>query len=181
MMSTTASGRLIWNSTPPMRGSSRLSRLRSVCGLRWVGSDTRETGSAGTTSREFIKHSAWPSGCTNTATRTVLVRDTTPPTILWSFTNLVLAAGTNCTGAMPEVTGTNYILATDSSGTLTLTQVPTNNAALPLGTNVVVITVADASGTRLIDQPNHRPGPSAAGDSAPAAEPDEHPRWERRF
>ena len=86
------------------------------------------------------------NGNTNTATRTVLVRDTTPPTILWSFTNLVLAAGTNCTGAMPEVTGTNYILATDLSGTLTLTQVPTNNAALPLGTNVVVITVADASG-----------------------------------
>ena len=37
------------------------------------------------------------NGNTNTATRTVLVRDTTPPTILWSFTNLVLAAGTNCT------------------------------------------------------------------------------------
>ena len=86
------------------------------------------------------------NGNTNTATRTVLVRDTTPPTILWSFTNLVLAAGTNCTGAMPEVTGTNYILATDLSGTLTLTQVPTNDAALPLGTNVVVVTVADASG-----------------------------------
>ena len=47
---------------------------------------------------------------------------------------------------MPNVTGTNYILATDLSGTLTMTQVPTNNAALPLGTNVVVITVADASG-----------------------------------
>ena len=37
------------------------------------------------------------NGNTNTATRTVIVRDTTPPTILWSFTNLVLAAGTNCT------------------------------------------------------------------------------------
>ena len=86
------------------------------------------------------------NGNTNTATRTVIVRDTTPPAILWSFTNLVLAAGTNCTGGMPDVTGTNYILATDWSGTLTLTQVPTNNAALPLGTNVVVITVADASG-----------------------------------
>ena len=44
------------------------------------------------------------------------------------------------------VTGNNYLLATDLSGTLTLTQVPTNSAALPLGTNVVVITVADASG-----------------------------------
>jgi AmiR/NasT family two-component response regulator len=86
------------------------------------------------------------NGNTNTATRTVIVRDTTPPTILWSFTNLVLAAGTNCTAAMPDVTGTNYLLATDLSGALTVTQVPTNNAALPLGTNVVVITVTDASG-----------------------------------
>ena len=86
------------------------------------------------------------NGNTNTATRTVIVRDTTPPTILWSFTNLVLAAGTNCTAAMPDVTGTNYLLATDLSGTLTVTQVPTNSAALSLGTNVVIITVADASG-----------------------------------
>ena len=86
------------------------------------------------------------NGNTNTATRTIIVRDTTPPTILWSFTNLVLAADTNCSAAMPDVTGTNYILATDLSGTLTITQVPTNNAALPLGTNVVLITVADASG-----------------------------------
>ncbi len=74
------------------------------------------------------------------------MRDTTPPTIVWSFTNLVLAAGTNCTAAMPDVTGTNYIRATDLSGSLTLTQVPTNAAVLPLGTNLVVITVADASG-----------------------------------
>ena len=86
------------------------------------------------------------NGNTNTATRTVLVRDTTPPTIVWSFTNLVLAAGTNCTASMPNVTGTNDILATDWSGPLTFTQVPTNNAVLPLGTNIVVITVADASG-----------------------------------
>ena len=86
------------------------------------------------------------NGNTNTATRTVIVRDTTPPTILWSFTNLVLAAGTNCTAPVPNVTGTNYVLATDLSGTLTITQVPTYNTALPLGTNVVVITVADASG-----------------------------------
>ncbi len=79
-------------------------------------------------------------------TRAVIVRDTTPPAILWSFTNLVLAAGANCSAAMPDVTGTNYILATDLSGTLTIAQSPTNNSALPLGTNVVVITVKDASG-----------------------------------
>lgn len=85
-------------------------------------------------------------GNTNSASRTVIVRDTTPPTILWSFTNLVLAATTNCSALMPDVTGTNYLLATDLSGTLTISQVPTNAAILPLGTNVVVITVKDSSG-----------------------------------
>ncbi len=79
-------------------------------------------------------------------TRTVIVRDTTPPTILWSFTNLVLAADFTCSAVMPDLTGTNYILATDLSGTLTISQSPTSNSALPLGTNVVVITVKDTSG-----------------------------------
>ena len=107
------------------------------------------------------------NGNTNTATRTVIVRDTTPPTILWSFTNLVLAAGTNCTAVMPDVTGTNYILATDLSGTLTVTQVPTNTAALPLGTNV-----GGHHRRRrfrqcvLRDERDYRPGPDAAGDLA---------------
>ncbi len=86
------------------------------------------------------------NGNTNTATRTVIVRDTTPPTIFWSFTNLTLDADTNCSATMPDVTGTNYLLATDLSGTLTISQAPTNAAILPLGTNVVVITVKDSSG-----------------------------------
>jgi hypothetical protein len=86
------------------------------------------------------------NGNTNIVTRTVIVQDTTPPAILWSFTNLVLAADTNCSAAIPDVTGTNYILATDLSGALTILQTPTNSSILPLGTNTVVITVADASG-----------------------------------
>ena len=85
-------------------------------------------------------------GNTNTATRTVIVRDTTPPTILWSFTHLTLDADTNCSAPMPDVTGTNYLLATDLSGTLTISQAPTNAAVLLLGTNVVVITIKDSSG-----------------------------------
>ncbi|MEI8288466.1 MAG: immunoglobulin-like domain-containing protein [Verrucomicrobiota bacterium] len=88
------------------------------------------------------------NGNTNTVTRTVIVRDTVPPTILWSFSNLVVAADTNCSAVMPDVTGTNYINATDLSGALTITQIPTNNAILQLGTNAVVITVADASGNK---------------------------------
>jgi len=47
---------------------------------------------------------------------------------------------------MPDVTGTNYILATDLSGSLTISESPTNNSILQLGTNTIVIAVADASG-----------------------------------
>jgi len=86
------------------------------------------------------------SGNTNAVTRIVIVRDTTPPVIQWSFTNLVLVAGTNFSVAMPDVTGTNFIRATDLSGALTITQNPTNNAPLLLGTNAVLLTVVDASG-----------------------------------
>ena len=85
------------------------------------------------------------NGNTNTVTRTVIVRDTMPPTILWSFTNLVLAANSNCSLPMPNVTGTNFIIATDFSGALTISQSPTNNSILPLGTNRIVITVRDSS------------------------------------
>jgi Pro-kumamolisin, activation domain/Bacterial Ig-like domain (group 3)/Immunoglobulin domain/Domain of unknown function (DUF5011)/Viral BACON domain len=93
----------------------------------------------------ILKYTATDGFSSATNTRTVVVRDTTPPTISWSFTNLVLAANSNCVAVMPDVTGTNFILATDLSGVLTITQSPTNNAVLPFGTNVVVITVADAS------------------------------------
>jgi subtilase family serine protease len=88
------------------------------------------------------------SGNTNTATRTVIVQDTTPPTIAWSFTNRALAANSDCAAVMPDVTGTNSILATDLSTPLTITQKPVTNSVLPLGTNLVVITVADPYGNR---------------------------------
>ena len=59
---------------------------------------------------------------------------------------MVLAANSNCVAVMPDVTGTDFILATDLSGALTNLQSPANNFSLPLGTNTVVITVMDASG-----------------------------------
>jgi hypothetical protein len=86
------------------------------------------------------------NGNMSTANRTVIVRDTTPPTISWSFTNLFLSLDTNCAADMPDVTGTNFILASDFSGALTVTQTPTNTTPLSLGTNRVIVTVTDASG-----------------------------------
>jgi hypothetical protein len=48
---------------------------------------------------------------------------------------------------MPDVTGTNYLLATDAcSSALSITQTPTNNAVLALGPNEVVLAVADSVG-----------------------------------
>ena len=88
------------------------------------------------------------NGNTNTAMRTVVVRDTTPPVISWSFTNLTVVANASCSALMTNVTGTNFIIASDLSGTVIITQSPTNNAPLPLGTNLVLITVADPSGNK---------------------------------
>jgi hypothetical protein len=107
-------------------------------------SGTVNTNAVGTNTLTYSANDG--NGNTNSATRTVIVRDTTPPTILWSFTNLILAANTNCSATMPDVTGTNFIIATDSSGTLAISQTPTNHFILSLGSNWVVIAVADASG-----------------------------------
>jgi hypothetical protein len=73
----------------------------------------------------------------------------TPPVIQWSFTNLVLAADSNCEAALMDLTGTNYILATVWSGEPVITQSPATNTALPLGTNVVVLTVSDTFGNTV--------------------------------
>ena len=94
---------------------------------------------------EYVASDAAGNLATNT--RQVYVVDTTPPVVSWSFTNLTLRADANCQALMPDVTGTNYILAADAcSSVLTITQTPTNNAVLGLGTNEVVLAVADGSG-----------------------------------
>lgn len=89
------------------------------------------------------------NGNTNSTVRNVVVRDTTPPTVTWSFTNFVIAADTNCSAIMPDVTGASFILATDLSDAVIISQIPTNSSMLPLGTNRVVITVQDASANRV--------------------------------
>jgi len=106
-----------------------------------IVSGSVNTGSAGTNILTYTAGDG--SGNTNSVTRTVIV---TTPAILWSFTNLIVAANTNCSAVMTNVTGTNFILAADLAGALTISQIPTNTAPLPVGTNIVVITVKDASG-----------------------------------
>jgi hypothetical protein len=91
------------------------------------------------------------NGNTNSATRTVSVQDTMPPAIVYYFTNLTLSAtSTNCQALLPDLTGTNYIIAVDScSSSVTVTQNPPANTWLPLGTNVVVLTAFDPSGNAV--------------------------------
>jgi autotransporter-associated beta strand protein len=88
------------------------------------------------------------NGNTNSMTRTVSVQDTTPPAIVYYFTNLTLSASSsNCQALLPDLTGTNYIIAVDScSSSVTVTQNPPANTVLSLGTNVVVLTAFDPSG-----------------------------------
>jgi len=109
-----------------------------------IASGTVNTNSLSTNTLTYSASDG--NGNTSTANRTVIVRDTTPPTISWSFTNLFLSLDTNCSANMPDVTGTNFVLATDLSGAVTITQDPTNTSPLALGTNVVVLTVTDSSG-----------------------------------
>ena len=71
--------------------------------------------------------------------------------------NLVLAANANCAATMPDVTGTNFIRATDLSGIASITQNPTNGTALLLGTNAVVLAVAAADGL-IVDNDRVRRG-----------------------
>lgn len=71
------------------------------------------------------------------------------PAILGSFTNLTLNATDNCSVAMIDVTGSNYIQVSDvlGIGALTITQTPAVDTSLAAGTtNQVVITVADSAG-----------------------------------
>jgi autotransporter-associated beta strand protein len=78
---------------------------------------------------------------------TLTVQDTTPPTIIYYFTNLTLSTtSSNCQALLPDLTGTNYIIAVDGcSSSVTVTQDPPADTWLPLGTNIVVLTALDAS------------------------------------
>jgi hypothetical protein len=57
------------------------------------------------------------------------------------------ATSSNCQAVLPDLTGTNYIIAVDScSSSVTVTQYPPASTVLSVGTNVVVLTAFDSSG-----------------------------------
>jgi autotransporter-associated beta strand protein len=112
-----------------------------------VASGTVNTTTTGTNTITYVAGDG--NGNTNQTTRTVIVRDTTPPAIVYYFTNLTLsAASSNCVALLPDLTGTNYIIAVDTcSSSVTVTQMPPIGTVLSYGTtNEVVLTALDASG-----------------------------------
>ena len=86
------------------------------------------------------------SGNSNSCQQRVIVLDIEPPAIAWCFTNMVLAADTNCQALMPDLSGTNYILAHDYCGSVTVTQSVATNTVLILGAHEVVLAAFDAAG-----------------------------------
>ncbi len=74
------------------------------------------------------------SGNTNSCQQRVIVLDSQAPTIAWYMTNVVVAAGTNCQAFMPDITGTNYIVAADNCSSVTVTQSVAADTVLSLGT-----------------------------------------------
>ncbi len=71
------------------------------------------------------------------------------PVVTGSFGSLTLNATSNCSVAMIDVTGANFIQVSDVlTNPLTITQTPTNGALLATGsTNQVIITVTDSTGS----------------------------------
>lgn len=122
-------------------GATAQDACSGTLGVTVIG--TVNTNVLGTNSLFYV---ALDDGNSNSMTRLVIVCDTTPPTIEWSFTNLVLAAGSNCEAVTPVLTGTNFILAADLSGPPVITQNPGTNVMLSLGTNRVILTATDTSG-----------------------------------
>jgi hypothetical protein len=79
---------------------------------------------------------------TITCTLTLSVIDTSAPVIVSGPTNMTLSAQTNCTAVAPDLR--NQVVATDCSP-FTINQSPAPGAALPLGTNTIVLTVTDTN------------------------------------
>ena len=73
------------------------------------------------------------------------VVDTTPPFVLACVLELTLGFDTNCQALLPDLTTTDYIIASDNCSSVSVAQAPPANTAMPVGTNTVVLTVSDAA------------------------------------
>ncbi len=91
------------------------------------------------------------SGNIGSCSFTVTIRELQPPTITGCPTNRVLALGSNCTLAVPNLT-TELVAVDNCGGAIVVAQNPPTTATMSLGTNLVTLTAADASGNTVTCQ-----------------------------
>jgi hypothetical protein len=85
------------------------------------------------------------SGNASVCANSVTAVDTTPPFILACVLQVTLGFDTNCQALLPDLTGTNYIIASDNCSSVSVAQAPPTLTALPVGTNTVLLTVSDSA------------------------------------
>lgn len=83
------------------------------------------------------------SGNAASCSCTTTVADLTPPTILTSVSEVTVLFDADCQALLPDLTGTNYITASDNCSSVTVAQTPSAQTVLATGTNTVVLTVSD--------------------------------------
>jgi hypothetical protein len=76
--------------------------------------------------------------------------DTNAPVITTCATNMTISAGVNCQAAIPDLT--TQVVASDDSGSVTITQLPLAGTLVSLGATVVTITVSDAANNQTTCQ-----------------------------
>ena len=86
------------------------------------------------------------SGNASSCASSLTVADTTPPFVQACVLELTLDFDTNCQALLPDLTSTNYIVASDNCSSVSVTQTPLAHTVLPAGTNTVLLTVSDSAG-----------------------------------
>ena len=76
--------------------------------------------------------------------------DTTPPVITTCANNQTISANANCQAAIPDLT--SQVVATDDSGSVTITQSPVAGTLVGLGNTVVTLTAKDAANNQATCQ-----------------------------
>ena len=85
------------------------------------------------------------SGNASVCASSVTAVDTTPPFVLACVLEVTLGFDTNCQALLPDLTTTNYIVASDNCSSVSVAQAPPAHTAMPVGTNTVVLTVSDTA------------------------------------
>jgi len=97
----------------------------------------------GTTSLNFSARDS--TGNASACGCSLTVVDTTPPYVQACVLEVSLGFDTNCQALLPDLTSTNYIVASDNCSSVSVVQAPPAQMALPVGTNIVWLTVSDAA------------------------------------